>query len=113
MLGTQTYGLLLAETLLLLFQFAGFLLFLGLCLSLCLFAGFALLVGLFVLVVVRVVVVVCVVVGVVVALVVLVATFALQLLLNRLVDSLRSLAQSDGGLLVGREIGRASCRERV
>ena len=31
-----------------------------------------------------------------------VATLALQLLLNRLVDSLRSLTQSDGGLLVGR-----------
>ena len=93
----QAHGLLLAETLLLLFQFAGFLLGLGLCLGftlggflfLSLFLGFLfggtlggfLFLGLLL--------------GFVVA------TLALQLLLNRLVDGLRSLAQSDVGLLVG------------
>ena len=91
----QTHSLLFTETLLLLFQFAGFTLLLLALFALSLFAGLALLVGL------ALVVGVVLVVGVIVALVVLVATLALQLCLNRLVDGLRCLTQSDGGLLVG------------
>ena len=113
--GTQAHSLLFAETLFLLFQFAGFacfllsvglasvgfalLLFAGFLLgiglaaiglTLCLLASLALLVGLAL--VVGVVVVVRLVVVAVVLL--LVATLALQLLLNRLVDSLRCLASA-------------------
>ena len=90
----QTHHAVLAETLCLLFHLALFLFALGL------------LVGIVGVVILDVVLVVRVIVALVIfsttALVVtLAAAFALELFLNRLVDSLRCLAQSDVGLLVG------------